>query len=79
MYSGTEPVLAFKLPRDKHARELLCEHSALRALKYQVVHGAICMLILLLFSAHPYMRLCKEDHAPVMENLCVLPFSTGIS
>lgn len=26
-----------------------------------------------------HTRLCKVDHAPVMENLCVLPFSTGIS
>lgn len=29
MYSGTEPVSAFRLPRDKQAREILCEYTQL--------------------------------------------------
>lgn len=53
MYSGSEPVSAVKLPGDKHASKILCKHPALRVLNHQLVHGFICMFVLLLFSAHP--------------------------
>lgn len=82
MYLGPEPVSAFRLPGDKHASEILCEHPALRALKHQLVHGVICMLILLLFSTHPtcicakkITLLCRK----VKCFLCALPFSIGFS
>lgn len=82
MYFGTEPVSAFKFPGDRHASRILCEHPALQALKHQLVHGVICMLILLLFSTHPtcicakkITLLCRK----VKCCLCALPFRVGFS
>lgn len=82
MYFGTEPVSAFKFPGDRQASRILCEHPALQALKHQLVHGVICMLILLLFSTHPtcicakkITLLCRK----VKCCLCALPFSVGFS
>lgn len=82
MYFGIEPGSAFKPPRDKHASKILCEHPALQALKHQLVHGVICMLILLLFSTHP-TYICAKKIAVLCRKvkccLCALPFSLGSS
>lgn len=82
MYFGTEPVSAFKFPGDRLASRILCEHPALQAFKHQLVHGVICMLILLLFSTHPTCICAKKIillRWKVKCCLCALPFRVGFS